>query len=247
MQLDLDDIQGLFARGYRRHRYARFAVFTVPEPAAGRALLEWLLPRLTTAAPFSGDAAINVAFTPSGLRQLGLPESVIAGFSAEFIEGMATANRSRFLGDAGESDPSSWAWGGPQGPSADGLILLYATDPRILESQWAELARRLVELGISETTELQTRELGDTEPFGFHDGISQPIIAGLPKAAQAERTVPAGEFVLGYPNARDQLKRRLHKLVPDARMLAGVAVGGQFVEQLARFLAQQLGLGVDEL
>lgn len=208
MQLDLDDIQGLFARGYRRHRYARFTVFTVREPAASRALLEWLLPRLTTAAPFSGDAAINVAFTPSGLRQLGLPESVIAGFSAEFIEGMATANRSRFLGDVGESDPSSWAWGGPRGPSADGLILLYATDPRILESQWAELARRLVELGISETTELRTRELGDTEPFGFHDGISQPIIAGLPKAAQAERTVPAGEFVLGYPNARGQLTDR---------------------------------------
>jgi len=208
VQLDLDDIQGLFARGYGGHRYARFIVFAVREVAAGRALLEWLLPQITTAAPFSGEAAVNVAFSAAGLRRLGLPDSVIAGFSAEFIEGMATASRSRFLGDVGESAPRCWAWGGPQQPPVDGLILLYAADPGILERRGAELVRRLTELGISETTELRTREHGDTEPFGFHDGISQPVIAGLPKAAQAGRTVPAGEFILGYPNARGQLTDR---------------------------------------
>ena len=101
VRLDLDDIQGLFARGYRKHPYARFTVFTIGEPAAGGALLEWLLPRLTTAAPFSGDVAVQVAFTASGLRRLGLPDRVAAGFAAEFREGMTDANRSRFLGDVG--------------------------------------------------------------------------------------------------------------------------------------------------
>ena len=86
--------------------------------------------------------------------------------------------------------------------------MLYATDPGLLERQQAELGQRLEENGITETTELPTRELGDTEPFGFHDGISQPVIAGLPKAAHVERTVAAGEFVLGYPNARGQLTDR---------------------------------------
>src|SRR6202158_5422080 len=109
VQLDLADIQGLFARGYARHRYARFTVFAAREAAASQALLAWLLPQVTNAAPFSGDTALHVALTPSGLRRLGLPDSVRAGFSAEFIEGMTETNRSRFLGDVGESDPRSWA------------------------------------------------------------------------------------------------------------------------------------------
>ncbi len=62
---------------------------------------------------------------------------------------------------------------------------------------------------------LDTLELGDNEPFGFHDGISQPVIEGLPKAKGAApagtpggRIVPAGELVLGYPNAYGQLTDR---------------------------------------
>ncbi len=208
VRLDLDDIQGLFARGYRQHRYARFTVFTAREPATGGALLEWLLPHVTTAAPFSADVAVQVAFTASGLRWLGLPDRVMAGFPAEFVEGMTDANRSRFLGDVGESDPRYWAWGGPDQPQVDGLLMLYATDTGLLERRQEELRRQLTDNGITEITELPARERGDTEPFGFHDGISQPVIAGLPKAARAERTVPAGEFVLGYPNARGQLTDR---------------------------------------
>jgi hypothetical protein len=56
-------------------------------------------------------------------------------------------------------------------------------------------------------------------------------------------------FRLGHrtANARDQLKRRLHQLVTDPRVLAGVARHGQLVEQLPGLLAEQLRLGVDEL
>ena len=208
VHLDLTDIQGLFARGYKGHRYARFTIFAAREPAASQALLKWLLPQVTNAAPFSGDTALHIAFTPAGLRQLGLPDSVMAGFSAEFNEGMTQTNRSRFLGDVGESDPRSWAWGGPQRPPIDGLILAYATTPDILAQRQSVLLQRLAELGIEDVTELYTRELASQEPFGFHDGISQPVIAGLPKAAGAQRSVPAGEFVLGYPNARGQLTDR---------------------------------------
>ena len=176
--------------------------------AAGRALLAWLLPQVTTAAPFAADTALQVAFTPSGLRGLGLPDRVMDRFSAEFREGMASPNRSRFLGDVAESDPLRWAWGKPQGPPIDCLTLLYAASPDILERRQADLKGRLAELGVSEVTELGTLELANQEPFGFRDGISQPIIAGLPKATGNQRTVPAGEFVLGYPNARGQLTDR---------------------------------------
>src|SRR6266566_3130156 len=116
MQLDLDDIQGLLARGY------------------------------------------------SSLR-LGLPDRVMAGFSAEFAEGMA--NRSRFLGDLEESDPRSWAWGGPEGPPVDGLTMLYASEPDVLRGRQAELMRRFAEAGIRDVTELDNLELTGHEPFGF--------------------------------------------------------------------------------
>jgi hypothetical protein len=56
-------------------------------------------------------------------------------------------------------------------------------------------------------------------------------------------------FRLGHraANAGDQLKRRLHQLVADARVLPGIAGRRQLIEQLAGFLAQQLGLAVDQL
>ena len=214
VKLDLDDIQGLLAHGHKRLRHARFTIFAAAEPAAGHALLDWLLPRVTSAAKVAADTALQVAFTPSGLRRLGLPDGVMNGFSAQFLAGMTTPNRSRFLGDTGDSDPRDWAWGEPQGPPVDGLILLYAAEPDILERQQAELLRRLAELGTSEVTELSTLELAGQEPFGFQDGISQPVMAGLRGAAPGQRTVPAGEFILGYPNARGQLTDR--PLLPSA-------------------------------
>ena len=45
VRLDLGDIQGLFARGYRGHPYARFTIFTIPGPASGGGFLTWLLPQ----------------------------------------------------------------------------------------------------------------------------------------------------------------------------------------------------------
>jgi Dyp-type peroxidase family len=215
VNLDLDDIQGLIARGYRTLPHARFTIFAAHDAAAGHALLSWLRPRITPAGRFARHSALHLAYTADGLRRLGLAESVIAGFSPQFTEGMTGPNRSRFLGDVGESDPHYWAWGGPQDPPVDGLILLYANSPEVLDAKQAELAGRLDGLAIRQIAVLDTRKLGTNEPFGFHDGISQPIIQGLPGASGAARAgtpggrvVPAGEFVLGYPNAYGQLTSR---------------------------------------
>ena len=215
VKLDLDDIQGLIARGYRTLPHARFTIFAAHDAADGHALLSWLLPRITPAGRFAGNSALHLAYTADGLRRLGLAEGVIAGFSPQFIEGMTGPNRSRFLGDVGESDPHYWAWGGPQDPPVDGLILLYANSPEVLDAKQVELARQLDGLALRQITVLDTLKLGNNEPFGFHDGISQPIIQGLPRASGAAsagtpggRVVPAGEFVLGYPNAYGQLTSR---------------------------------------
>jgi Dyp-type peroxidase family len=215
VNLEFDDIQGLIARGYSTLPYARFTIFTTEDAGAAHALLSWLLPRITPAGRFTGDSALHVAYTPAGLRRLGLPESVLAGFSPQFRSGMTDPDRRRFLGDVGESDPHCWAWGGPQEPPVHGLVLLYARSPEVLGARQAELAARLGAADIRQVTVLDTLEAGNNEPFGFHDGISQPIIDGLPKASGSApagtpggRVIPAGEFVLGYLNVYGQLTDR---------------------------------------
>jgi Dyp-type peroxidase family len=202
--LDLDDIQGLVARGYGQLPAARFTAFTAPHPAAARALLSRLLPGITAAGPFSADSACQVAYTAAGLRRLGLPQSTVDTFAAEFVAGMAEPNRSRILGDVGGSDPGGWAWGGPQSPPIDGIVLGYAADGSTLLRRQVELREHLAATGSRVVADLDTLELADAEPFGFRDGISQPIVDGLSKSAGAGRVVAAGEFVLGYPNAYGQ-------------------------------------------
>ncbi len=208
-KLDLDDIQGLVARGYGGLKQARFTLFAASDQAAAQALLSWLLPRVTTAGGFAADSALHVALTPAGLERLGLAAERIAGFSAEFVVGMTAPDKGRFLGDVEDSDPRFWDWGGPRCGPVDGVVLLYATDRDVLDARQAELNERLAEAGALRVATLDTSELSDYEPFGFHDGISQPVIDGLPKAkAFSGRTVPTGEFVLGYPNAYGELADR---------------------------------------
>src|SRR5260370_11014949 len=55
------------------------------------------------------------------------------------------------------------------------------------------------------TANEQEIRLAKLEPFGFVDGISQPVIRGTYKAlrgADPIHIVEAGEFILGYPNNR---------------------------------------------
>ena len=47
---------------------------------------------------------------------------------------------------------------------------------------------------------LGTSDLDGFEPFGWRDGVSQPLVEGLGKTGPENLTVKAGEFVLGYPN-----------------------------------------------
>ena len=54
-------------------------------------------------------------------------------------------------------------------------------------------------------SELATSNLRGHEPFGFRDGISQPVIEGLSKKGPAATTLKFGEFVLGYPNEYGRL------------------------------------------
>ena len=231
--LDVADVQGLVVRGYGRLPHAHFLACAVHDPGSARRLLGDLLAQVTNGVGH-GDAALNVAFTAPGLIALGLPADVVeGGFAAPFVEGMTTAHRQRLLGDVGPTDPRGWAWGGPDTAPVHLLLLLYAATAQILaERRDALLAAAAGALDV--VADLPTDALGDTEAFGFRDGMSQPRLAGLPRDPGG-RTVPTGEFVLGYPNAYGQLgPRPLLDPVTDPQRLLPRDPGGSGAADLGK-------------
>jgi Dyp-type peroxidase family len=198
--LELADIQGLFARGYGDLRAAVFLLLGIEDAAAARRFVGDAAGGVTTAEARPEERALNLAFTSSGLARVGLPEGAIEQFSNEFVNGMTTPHRSRILGDLDENAPERWDWGGTAGPQVDLALLLYARDAAALQRLEAEQMSALAAGGLVLRHRLGTSDLDDFEPFGFRDGLSQPFIEGLAKVGPPERTVRAGEFVLGYPN-----------------------------------------------
>ncbi|MCC2274342.1 Dyp-type peroxidase [Streptomyces sp. ET3-23] len=201
--LELDDIQGLVTRGYRTLTSACFLVLAAAGPAvAARTALGRLVPRVTNGLAEPSDTAVDVALTSDGLQRLGLETYGLDGFPYEFVSGMTDPDRSRFLGDVGENAPRHWQWGGPAGPPVHVLVMLYARDGQRLQQLETEARQDVLAGGaFTETVRLGTTELSGREPFGFRDGISQPLVEGLSKAgAGGDQVVRAGEFVLGYPN-----------------------------------------------
>jgi Dyp-type peroxidase family len=79
-------------------------------------------------------------------------------------------------------------------------LMLYAQDEAGLAALATAQAAAFQGAGLRLTQTLATVDLGDIEHFGFHDGVSQPIIEGIPKAEPAANVIKAGEFLLGYPN-----------------------------------------------
>src|SRR5262249_57015562 len=122
--------------------------------------------------------------------------------------------------------------------------------PRALAAMRADLRQAFDRLRIRTVADLPTLELTGNEQFGFRDGISQPLVEGLSPPRDGELTVPAGEFVLGYPNAYDLLTDRPllpadadpgHLLPPDAARTGAADLGRNGSYLVVRQLAQ----GVD--
>jgi len=196
---ELNDVQGLVARGYGDLSSAVFLVVGIDDADAGRAWLGAVAGSLTTSDVNPDVQAVNVAVTSAGLKKLGVDEATVALFGNEFVDGMTSAHRTRALGDVAENAPQHWDWGGPRTPEVHAMLLLYARD----EATLADLEREHVAqlgAGVQVLARLDTAHLDGHEPFGFRDGISQPFLEGLSKQGPSQTTLRFGEFVLGYPN-----------------------------------------------
>jgi deferrochelatase/peroxidase EfeB len=203
--IDYSDVQGLVRFGYAHLAEACFFLLRVRDRVAVRS---WL-----AAAPVSNavelqvvpDNALQIAIASDGFRALNVPDEIVAGFSAEFISGMAgDESRSRRLGDVGSNAPSGWRWGGA-GRVPDVLVMLYSKRGGL--EAWTEVVRGPLWNTAFEVIEcLSTADMDGVEPFGFTDGVSQPTLdwdrvhQGGGDELEYGNLATIGEFLLGYPN-----------------------------------------------
>lgn len=230
--LERRDIQGVILRAYPEFREARYYLLEIHRPTTFKA---WLSKRLengeiTTALerPDRNAHAANIAFTTRGLRKLGVDPDPCKqhrdGFSLEFREGLTMPSRSRILGDVGPNDPAGWVWGSTDDTNAasechiDCLLLMFAMHrddaPGSDQPPIERLADRLLpDQDVAQVVHLMCAHLTTEgrEPFGFRDGISQPIIRFTKRdydtiePRRSLHLVEPGEFILGYENQQGDM------------------------------------------
>jgi Dyp-type peroxidase family len=226
--LDLNDIQGLILRGYRRMGHARHLLLKIEDRAAFRCVLRDLSteerdhderyggPFVTVAEdwrtkpPEDEDPThcINIGLTYGGLRQLGLSEESLQSFPPEFREGAVA--RAAEVGDTGANAPEHWIdpLNAARHEDVHVVLSLYALDADSLEDVDREVRPRVERDGAAVVLEaIDAAALYEDEEhagyvhFGYRDGLSQPTIDGLQAAGPDDPApVPAGAFVLGQPS-----------------------------------------------
>jgi Dyp-type peroxidase family len=211
-EVDYADVQGLVRFGYGHLTSASYALVRVKNAARAKAWLRSAPVTTAVAQKPPPKTALNIAFTAPGLTAIGVPESVIAGFSHEFRGGMGQESRARQLGDVGKNAPSNWIWGS-YGREPHAVVMFFAELDQFdsfvhstTDQNWTE--------AFEEITWLGTSNLDGDEPFGFADGISQPQI-DWEQQLERPRTqlgytnvVALGEFLLGYGNEYGKITDR---------------------------------------
>jgi len=124
-------------------------------------------------------------------------------FPPAFALGMHDGSRQRALGDVGVNAPEHWYWGQAEQPSL-AVLLLYTENETDLETLKARHAKTLETHGLS-FKEISLQDPRAPEPFGFKDGLSNPVLRGTRQAAKYKNSIHvlnAGEIVLGYKDNR---------------------------------------------
>ena len=145
VDIEFGDVQGNILTAYGRlgFPYGRFGLVGVSNAKSGRAFVERLRHRVTTAVrwPSRGkefaigrrevprpQVTLNLAFTYRGLRALEVPTRTLRGMPAEYMDGMAA--RCEILGDnTAENSLKQWdpVWDAPNhGKDVHILVMLNA-------------------------------------------------------------------------------------------------------------------------
>lgn len=278
--LDLRDIQAQFG-GFDRHwPVGRYYYCRYRDAAAGRRLLARLMPLANCLDVDAGtEPAVNVAFTHAGLRALELDAAILGSFPPDYRQGMR--HRAPLNGDVGLDAPGNWdaTW---RGESVHLWIGMYARSTAQCE-QWRNAfdawlgaddgievvgeqpvsrfyAESALPMHIDDPSTNPERSYV-LEHFGFRDGVSNPVIAGMPPEDPAgggrltEKgawcPLAAGEFLLGHVDGDGEMP-----LAPQPERLAR---NGSFMvlrkleqdvdgfREYVAVRAKQAGIGADEL
>jgi putative iron-dependent peroxidase len=231
----LCDIQGMLNSGFGWLTNSRFFLLTIcdgRQDQARKKLSEITRSNLIVSALRVRDRkknqkdpineAIAIAFSFSGLAKLGLKETSEHPFPTPFRSGMGSGLRKELLRD---DSREKWRWSDVEG--FDGRQTVH-----VLVAQWWSANGTPRELFSDQDADafcvIRTVENRPGsfradgklyEPFGFRDGIAQPVIRGLrdeegdnPKRVKQDagglyedRVIDPGEFILGYRNQYDEL------------------------------------------
>jgi Dyp-type peroxidase family len=208
LPLPVEDIQGIILWGYGHMPEARYLLFRVRE--ASSELRGWLASLPLTSAGGSRSAEppeplVNVAFSYSGLRALGVDPELCDRFSTPFVQGSDHPYRARVNGDVGDDAPEHWQWGSEQNP-VHVVLLVFAKDRPSIERWATHFRNQATGAGLELVTELEGTTLaGRKEHFGFRDGIAQPELKGSGRGGLEGNLVAAGEFLLGHHDGYDNV------------------------------------------
>jgi len=220
-ELDLDDIQGVILRGYRRMGRARHLLLGIERPAAFKSFLGDLATEDRASGPFVTVASdwihkppagedprhcVNIGLTFSGLRALGEPEDSLKSFPSDFREGAVA--RAAKVGDSGGNDPSGWieALRPEHHDDVHVVLSLYALTDEDLAELAEDVRRRAAAGGAARVLHerdakvlYEDAERAHTVHFGYVDGLSQPSIAGVPQPASVHEHEPIRDPMPAVP------------------------------------------------
>ena len=209
-KLESSEIQSIVFGGLGFMPYGECLIATLGDDrAAARGWLAAIAPEIAwdDGRRLDRPAVLTLALGPRALDRLGLPADAIESFPAAFVDGMTASGRDRILGDTGSNAAPGWWWGAD---AVDAALLVYGRD----DGAVAVLADRIASLcddhGQHVFRRIPLRDIPKEkaerkEPFGYLDGVSQPVIRGTYRAARAPdpiHVVEPGEFILGYPDNR---------------------------------------------
>ena len=231
------DIQALVGTGFTRLRQGHYLLLQVADAVLARQWIGELLahglvralgevrrPHIPGQTPATADArrpideSVTLTFSHAGLAALGLTDDVDRPFPSAFRGGMAEPSRRALLDD---DTTTPWSWGDADRKAVHLLVAHFWADDavpsRLLEESLLA-DRGLVKLHRVPTCPAYIDpptqdDPGSREPFGFRDGLSQPLPNGIAwskaewrarqqagKTLFNDRRVALGEFVLGHSN-----------------------------------------------
>jgi len=225
------DVQALVYASFAQLRHCRYLLLRILDADAVRAWLRQ--PEVLGLVKGGGDLgrehaqdeALTVAFTHAGLLAVGLTEHPDFPFPTAFREGMNQPDRAWALADRQVDD---WSWGdlGGVGESQRQkvhLLLAHFRHAAFAEESGPLSLPALERSGLEVVQVVKTcpsyiQNDGEStqlfEPFGFRDGLSQPVLQSTADESRMQRqrreqvggdlaedsVVADGEFILGWPN-----------------------------------------------